>query len=236
MPPPCTDARATSSGCWAIAGSALELIERAVDIHRSAPPTVEYVRALKEQEEELQGLGRSDEAGAVTGVALQICSGLAAPRLYRSLLVQDAYRLFDSGDPAGALARLDEAAHLELDGPDPEGDITVAVARTDILHETGRVGDEVAEAGRPGLEVATAWGLETRNALIVRSNMASALRHSGQVRRAAEIIDPVTGRTDPCTVRPRSTRSAAASTSCEAVAPRPSLAWTQWASCRCRGS
>jgi hypothetical protein len=50
----------------------------------------------------------------------------------------------------------------------------------------------VADAGRPGLEAAAAWGLETFPALIVRSNMASGLRLAGQVRRAAELIDPVT--------------------------------------------
>jgi tetratricopeptide (TPR) repeat protein len=176
---------------------ALELVERAVGIHRSAPPTVEYVRALQEQGDALTACGRFDEAADTTSQALQICADLDAPSLHRILLVQDAYRLFDAGDPAGALSRLEEAADLEVDGPDPEGDIAVAVARADILREAGAAGDEVAEAGRPGLEAAAAWGLDTRDALSVRSNTAAALRLSGQVRRAAELIDPVTVRDRP---------------------------------------
>jgi hypothetical protein len=58
----------------------------------------------------------------------------------------------------------------------------------------GRVGDQVTDAGRPGLEAAATWGLETFPARIVRSNMSSGLRLAGRVRQAAELIAPVTVR------------------------------------------
>ena len=55
----------------------------------------------------------------------------------------------------------------------------------------GRVGEDVAAAGMPGLESATAWGLETIPTFFLRGNMAKALRLAGEVHRAAELIDPV---------------------------------------------
>ena len=55
----------------------------------------------------------------------------------------------------------------------------------------GRVGEEVVAAGRPGLEAAAAWGLETSPTSILRGNMSIALRLAGEVHRAAELIDPV---------------------------------------------
>ena len=45
----------------------LELVERALAIHRSASPSVEYVRALHEHDTLLSALGRYDEAARVDG-------------------------------------------------------------------------------------------------------------------------------------------------------------------------
>jgi hypothetical protein len=52
--------------------------------------------------------------------------------------------------------------------------------------------DEVAAAGRPGLEAAAAWGIENYYVSTIRANLAEVLRQSGQIQRAVELIDPVT--------------------------------------------
>jgi hypothetical protein len=181
--------------------SGIELVERALDILRLAPPSIEYVCTLQEYDTLLDALGRCEEARAASALALEICEGMDVPRLHRSLLIQQARHDFDvdldTADLERALARCDEAAICELDGPDPAGDVFLAMNRTEILRVAGRVGDEVVEAGRPGLEAAAAWGLETFPADCVRANMSSALRLAGQVQRAAELIDPVTVRAQP---------------------------------------
>ena len=75
--------RASVIGSWSMARGGLELVGRALDIHRSAPPSVEYVRALKEQEEQLDASAgtRAGEAGR----ALEVCAALDSPRMYRGL-------------------------------------------------------------------------------------------------------------------------------------------------------
>ena len=55
----------------------------------------------------------------------------------------------------------------------------------------GRVGEVVVAAGRPGLEAAATWGLETISTSLLLGNMSIALRRAGEVGRAAELIDPV---------------------------------------------
>ena len=102
--------------------------------------------------------------------------------------------------------------------PDPMGDIHLAVARTHILMMAGRVGEEVVAAGRPGLEAAAAWGLETIPTSILRGNMAKALRLAGEVHRAAELIDPVPLGDQPTFEDPEFRASAPASTWSAAVA------------------
>ena len=86
---------------------------------------------------------------------------------------------------------------MQLTGPDPEGDIFLAIARTEVLRMAGQVGDEVVDAGRSGLESAAAWGIESFPTQVVRGNMSAALRLSGQVGRAAELIDPVISHAEP---------------------------------------
>ncbi len=178
----------------------VQLVELALEIHRSTSPSVEHVRALHEHDTLLEALGRYDEAAASAARALEICAGLDEPALHRSLLIQQAFHDIDTeaaSDLDCALARLDEAAAMELTGPDPEGDIFLAIARTEVLRTAGRVGDEIVDAGRSGLDSAAAWGIESFPAHLLRGNMAAALRLSGQVGRAAELIDPVISHAGP---------------------------------------
>ncbi|MET1059478.1 MAG: AAA family ATPase [Nocardioides sp.] len=173
------------------------LVDRAIAILDSDEPSVGLVRAWSERDTLLDMLGRYDEARVCSARALEVCASLDAPQVYRGLLIQQSLHDADEGDVEEALAHLDEAGRMDMPTPDPGGDIHLAVTATYILLLAGRVGDEVVKAGLPGLEAAATWGIETYPAHVVRGNVAFALRLAGQIRRAAEIIDPVTAFDEP---------------------------------------
>lgn len=173
------------------AETGLDLVDRSLALQEPTPPTVAYARALHEREWLLDALGRYAEARSASAQALAACAGLDEPQLLRSILIEHAYCDTTIGDLSGALASLDAANRVETAAPDPTGDIHLAVARTHILMLAGRVGEEVAAAGRPGLESAVEWDLDTFPSFTLRANMAKALRLAGEVHRAAELIDPL---------------------------------------------
>ena len=169
----------------------LVLVDRAIALHEPTAPSVGYVRALHQRSLVLDGLGRYDEARTASAQALEACADVEAPQLLRNILIERAFCDTSLGDLGGGLASLGAAARVEMTTPDPMGDIGLAVARTHIMMMAGRVGEDVVEAGRPGLEAATAWGLETIPTSMLRGNVARATRLAGEVDRAAELIDPV---------------------------------------------
>ena len=93
---------------------------------------------------------------------------------------------------ARGLHTADEAYALMAPGSDPQGDIWIGVIRTDILLRSGGSAEDVEAAGRPGLAVAARSGIDSWQAVLVRSNISEALTRAGLVGRAAALIDPVT--------------------------------------------
>jgi tetratricopeptide (TPR) repeat protein len=179
-------------GALGDAEGGLALVDRAIEIYEATGPSRAQVRALNRRDWLLDQLGRFDEAADTGRRAMDLCNRLDEPALYRSLLVREAYHEVDAGRLDGALEHLSSAAQLELPEPDPQGDIELAVAYTDILIEAGHSADEVVEAARPGLEAAHAWGLDTVTVAILHGNVSGALRFCGHVDRAAALIDPLT--------------------------------------------
>ena len=175
----------------------LALVERAIDLLGAEAPTADRVRALHARDALLDALGRYDESRAASAQALAAYSGCDDPRLLRSLLVQQAIHQTDTGHIGRGLACLEAATVVEVREPDPEGDLRLAGNHTYMLLLAGRVADEVVEAGRPGLESAATWGLETTTSHALRANMAQALVRAGRVRAAAALVDPVTSRDHP---------------------------------------
>ncbi len=171
---------------------ALRLLERAIRIYESAPPSAGYVQALGSYEYVLDSLGREREGAAVIALAIEVSAGLGDTADYRTLLSVQAWSDARNGDLELALSRIQQAVDIELSEPDPRDEIYVAVNHTLILLLTAAGPDEVAAAARPGLEVAARWGLDTWPLSALRSNIAQAMRLAGQVRRAAELIDPIT--------------------------------------------
>ena len=93
---------------------------------------------------------------------------------------------------ARGLHTADQAYALVTPGSDPHGDIWIGVIRTDILLRSGGSAEEVEAAGEPGLAVAASTGIDSWQAVLVRSNISEALTRAGFVGRAAALIDPVT--------------------------------------------
>ena len=168
----------------------LALADRALCIYESHPGSEGHVQALAARAFLMNGLGRHEECAAAIARAVDLSTGLGNRRLHRSLLADRAVHLADEDRLEEALDQIGVAASLELDRPDPMGDIHIALAHTVILQGVGAGADRVAAAAAPGLESVARWGLEVTPVAVVRANVASSLRVAGRVREAAEIVDP----------------------------------------------
>lgn len=186
-----------SQGMLGDPAAGLALIDKAIEIYETHPASLELARALRRRELLEQALGRLPEATATAARAVEVNASINDPVEYQWMLAVLALHTAQQGDIDLALERIREAAAIDLAGAAPIGLITIAIGHTYILNEAGAPADEVAEAGRPALEAAAAWGIETIFVSMVRNNVAEALRRSGQVQRAAEIIDPVTTGREP---------------------------------------
>ena len=177
--------------------AALALIDKAIEIYETHPASVELARALRRRELFEYALGRLPEATAAAERAVEVSSSLHDLVEYQWMLSVLAMHNAEQGDTDLALERIHEATDINLAGAAPMGLITSALAHNFILGMAGAPADEVAAAGKPGLDAAAAWGIETIYVSILRGNVAEGLRRSGQVHRAAEIIDPVTTGREP---------------------------------------
>ena len=186
-----------SQGMLGDPAAGLALIDKAIEIYETHPASVELARALRRRELLEQSLGRLPEATATAERGVEVSASLDDLAEYQWMLSVLAVHNAEQGDIDLGLARIREAADIDLAGAAPTGLITNAIGHTFILMMAGAPADEVAEAGRPALEAAAAWGIETVFVSIVRSNVAESWRRSGQVHRAAEIIDPVTTGREP---------------------------------------
>jgi tetratricopeptide (TPR) repeat protein len=172
--------------------AARELVDRALLIHRRHPPSVDHVRALNRLDGVLDRLGRHADASAANAEAIRVCTGLGSPRVFRAVLIRQGLHRFDAGDLNGSLSIFARAGSMTLPDLDPLGDIDLAVGHTMVLLVAGRSADMIADAGRPGLNSADAWGIDNAAVAFTRANVAAGLRLAGRVADAAAIIDPVT--------------------------------------------
>ena len=172
----------------------LTLLHRALDIYEAAPPAEAHVRALYALELALRGAGRVREAASAAARAVNVSGELEDPRLYRTMLIQEAWFEARLGDPDTAVARARQAAALEVAGLDPRGEVRLAAHHTDLLLDIAGDVEEVVAVGQRGLDAARDWELGTYALKLVRGYMSIALRRAGHVSRAAALIDPMTER------------------------------------------
>ena len=169
---------------------ALALLERAVRIFETSPACEGHARALARCERFESALGREEQAAASAAHATQVAGELGDPAVYRATLIIQAMHDGVAGDLHLALSRAQEAASIVPAEPDPLGEVLLAANHTLILGLAGASAEDVAAAGRRGLEAADTCGLDTFPVSILRVNVAMALRHEGQVRRAAPAHRP----------------------------------------------
>lgn len=169
----------------------LALVNRALDILDADRHPAERARTLLNREYLLSGLDRLDEAAAACLLASELVAD-QDPVTARAALVGRAVHEAETGRFEEALEHIRAAARVETAEPDPGGDLYVALTHTHILLTAGRGPDEVAAAGRPGLDTAETWGIDDFRVAVLQANLSEALRHAGRVREAARLIDPVT--------------------------------------------
>ncbi len=179
-----------------VSGSAeagLELLEQALEIYSTLPPSAGYLEALDRQRDLLLCVGRYDAAHQVARSAVEAAERLGVPLLRRSALASLAWHEAEAGDLVRGLQTADEAYALVAPGSDPLGDMWIGVIRTDILLCSGAGADAVEAAGTAGLAVAATSGIGSSwTAVLLRCNISEALTRSGLVGRAAALIDPET--------------------------------------------
>ena len=162
----------------------LELIEQALEIYATLPPSAGYVQALDRQHN-LLVLGRFDDAYRVAKSAVEAAEKVGDPRQHRRMLAWLAWHQAEAGDVARGLHTAAEANALVAPGTDPQGDMRIGVICTDILLRSGGSAEEVEAAGKPGLAVAAESGIDSWQGVLLRSNISEALTRAGFVGRAA---------------------------------------------------
>ncbi|HEU5035415.1 MAG TPA: AAA family ATPase [Nocardioides sp.] len=169
----------------------LELVDRALEILEVERHPAERARALLDRAYLLDGLDRHPEAGAARDLAARLSAG-RDPVVHRAALASRGTDDTRGSEPEQVLENVRAAARVETGRPDPGGDVFLALMHTHVLLTACRSADEVIAAGRPGLEVAAAWGIDDFRTSVLLANMSEALRHAGRVPEAVELIDPVT--------------------------------------------
>jgi tetratricopeptide (TPR) repeat protein len=168
--------------------AALALVERSIHLLTHAGDSVPLLRALRLRAAVLGDLGRVEEALDAARSAAQLCARLGDPRLRPGCLMSVAWHEAVAGAVDEAKAHAAEAT--DTDTPvDPLREVGLGMRHTDILLMCGASADEVAEAGRRGIEAAERWGIENAESVTLYANVAEAMRYAGRVTAAAALVD-----------------------------------------------
>jgi hypothetical protein len=163
----------------------LRLVEQAIELYRTVPPSAGLVTALLWKGTELERHGRRNDAVLVLAEAARAAAEAGSRQLERMVRAQRAWQLAVGGDASsvGEMERL-----WREFGPDPNllRNLFVAVRHTDILLMACRPADEVLRAAAPTLEEASRWQVTTNHANVLLSNVAQALRRAGRVSEAMD--------------------------------------------------
>lgn len=169
------------------------LLDAAISRYEAMPPTLEYVKALYRMDDVLRTQGLYAEAAETARRSVEVAAGVGDEVMYRRTLALLAWHDAAAGRYDAALAGIKAAAAVQLDRPDPRGEINLAMDHTDILLMSGASPEEVAAAGARGIEAAAQWDLDNFALMFVRCNMAIAWNRVGDRTRAGALLDPLTG-------------------------------------------
>ncbi|HSF34813.1 MAG TPA: AAA family ATPase [Nocardioides sp.] len=165
----------------------LELVQQAIELYRTLPPTSGLATALTWKGNELEWHGRREEAIAVLAEAADVAARTGDRMLQRSVLAHRAWQLGASGD-IGSVAEI-ERIMAEFTGDDnPLRTLWVVVRHTDVLLMACRPAQDVARAAQPALDEAETWQITSGHVDVLRTNVAQAWRRAGLVRHALAVI------------------------------------------------
>lgn len=163
----------------------MRLIEQAIVLYRTLPPSPGLAAALTWRGSELEWHGRRIDATLVLAEAAQVAAEAGDRQLERTVRAQWAWQL----GALGHLGSVDEIERVVREfGPDSSlpRNLTVAVRHTDILLMACRPADDVLRAAGPALEQAARWQITTSHANVLMTNVAQALRQAGRIGDAME--------------------------------------------------
>ena len=165
------------------------LIEESLAIYDRLPAREGKVRALDWQQNLLMSTGQFDQAAKARRAAVMAAQELGDPVLLRDCLMRVAWHTALDGDLDEGLSLLASSASRAGVGKDPLGDVRRAVYATDMLLSCGMGADDVTSAGAPGLAVATEYGIDNFQVLLIRYNTAYALILAGRICEAEAVLD-----------------------------------------------
>ena len=176
----------------------LRLIEEAIALFRTLPPSAGLIQALNHKQYFLTQGGQSGEAFTIAREAVRVAEKFGDASSHRHQLSWVAWHEGMSGSPDLAAETMARARALLPRGTDPTGDIREAMLWTDVLLSCGARSEEIEAAGRGALAVAAEWEIENERTVNIRFNIVLALIRDGRVTDAAAEVDPRTeARVDP---------------------------------------
>ena len=171
---------------------ALRLCERSVAIFETLGPSIDLILSLRGQAALLVELGRLDDGAAVQDRAWRVNQVVGDAQQERQIMAERAWHLFENGRRAEALDAVAAAMLIRTAVPDPFGDITLAKHQADLLLLSGASAADVVAAARPGLVIAEQGAIASTDVAWLNHDIGLALARSGELRGAAELLDPLT--------------------------------------------
>jgi tetratricopeptide (TPR) repeat protein len=166
----------------------MTLIEQALELYRGLPPSSGLVHAISHKRWLLMSLGDYRQAHDLAREGAAAATQLGDARSARYALSTLAWHEGADGHLDQATALLAQGRDLVPEGADPPGDVRQCVMLTDLHLLNGGTVDDVERAGRWGLGIAEAWGIDNNLALILRANLATAHLRAGDIRGASALL------------------------------------------------
>jgi hypothetical protein len=176
----------------------LRMVEQAIELYRSLPPSAGLAAALNWRGTELEWHGRRDEAAATLDEAIEVAALVGDTLIERSVRAQRAWQMAVSGD-ARAVETMAGVVDSFGHGENLSRDLPVAVRHTDILLLTCGSADAIAAAARPALELAERWQVASAHVHVIRCNVSQGWRRAGHLRRALDVLSDHTIDEEPGT-------------------------------------
>ena len=148
---------------------ALELLDRAIELHETLPVSGDYARALERRAGQLRALGRYAESAASVTAAVTIAERVDDPKLLRGMVAILAWHEHMAGEPEAALAHAHQALDIRVPEPDPRGDIWTSVCVTDLLLKAEAAPEEIEDAGSRGLQAVADWDIAAYSSALLLS-------------------------------------------------------------------